>query len=276
MGMGLAQLSPVGADEPVLGRIVQRMNAMRAEQPLTAARWDVPNDMADRVAKLEGADRSNVQRALRLAGWSEPELKMLRSPSPKVWCVKSAEREAAQADGVAMGRTVRGETARTPASVASIAQSARASRMGRSLARVVAGAEALGATVSDKQVGASASSIAQNQAATWLPLLGTGADAKYFGGLAPGVAGANAQVLPMREALGALVKMAEAAVASSDSPVALAAHREVLRRASELKGKVSLAGDWATLSAHHGSCGAVRADAACCSGESDLGRGLAR
>lgn len=108
---------------------------------------------------------------------------------------------------------------------------ARAEQMGRSLARVLTGTEALGGGVADRQTGAKAGAFAQSLSATWLPLLGGAHD--YFGGLAPTAARASASsVSSLREAVGDLVKMAEAAVSASDTPIALTARRQVLKRAT--------------------------------------------
>jgi|GEM_PF-2259418 len=219
-----------GADEPILGRLVQRMNTVRAEQPIAIANWEVPPAVVERLVALEVSERRSMVRALSVAGWSQPEFEMLRIESPN---------ESAQVEMARSGAMVGAQ------SKASVQQTARAARMSRSMARVLAGGEALGGAVDEKVAGAAAGANAQGQAASWLPLLSTGADSKYFGGLAP--AGGASRVASLKQALGDLVKMAEAAVASSDTPVALAARREVLRRASALETQASAVGDRASF-----------------------------
>ena len=88
---------------------------------------------------------------------------MLRIDTPAAATVGEA------AETTAPART-RGARA-TATGGAAVVETARASRMSRSLARVITGGEALGGPVADKQVGAAAAAIAQGQAATWLPLL---------------------------------------------------------------------------------------------------------
>lgn len=212
-----------GADEPVLGRLVQRMNALRGEQPL-AARWEAPASIIERLAGLDPAERREVARAFSASGWNVPELQMLsleRAAAPVA--------DTALADGAAprslVATRAAGERARGHV------ESARAARMSRSLARVLTGSESLGGPVDEKSVGLAAASVVQAQAASWLPLLASANADKYFGGLSPVTSGGRASSL--RDVVGDLVKMAEAAVATSDSPVALATHREVLRRVAE-------------------------------------------
>jgi len=217
-----------GADEPMLGRLVRRMNASRAEQPMAIANWEVPAAAVERLASLEGAERRNVVRALSGAGWRQPEFQMLRIESPN-------EAPVGAPGAVAPGATQ------------GVQQAARASRMSRSMARVLSGGEALGGAVDERRSGAAAGAIAQGQSASWLPLLSTGADEKYFGGLAPAAAGGSVRVASLKQALGDLVKMAEAAISTSDTPVALAARREVLRRAATLEIQASALGDRASL-----------------------------
>lgn len=217
-----------GSDEPVLGRLVQRMNQLRSEQPL-AARWQTPSSIVERFAGLDSQERQQVSRAFAASGWSLPELQMLNLESAVVPMVDAALAESAAPRGRG------GAQAASPR----LDETARASRMGRSLARVLSGSEALGGRVDERSVGLAASSVAQAQAAGWLPLLASQNSDKYFGGLSPVAAAGRA--MSMRDVVGDLVKMAEAAVATSDSPVALAARREVLRRLAEHQVSAKLA-----------------------------------
>lgn len=232
-----------GSDEPVLARLVERMNARRAAEP-GAARWDVPVSVLERLAGLAGAERQTVARAFARSGWSEQELEMLRLETPQA-AVPSDEVAAAgvvsrtRGPGAVRG-AIRGrgfdETFAGPPSASQTArtelyasQVAKTERIGRGLARVLTGAEALGGGVADRQTGAKAGAVAQGMSATWLPLLGRGQE--YFGGLAPSaVRGGASQFASLREAVGDLVKMAEASATSSETPVALAAQRQVLKR----------------------------------------------
>lgn len=256
-------LTRAGSDEPVLGRLVERMNARRAAEP-GAARWDVPASVIERLAGLAGAERQAVARAFARSGWSEQELEMLRLETPQA---AVASDEAATAGvlsrsprqgavrGAIRGRGVEETFAGAP-SASQLArmepgagQLARTERIGRSLARVLTGTEALGGGVADRQTGAKAGAIAQGMSATWLPLLGRGQE--YFGGLGPSaVRGSASQVASLREAVGDLVKMAEASATSSETPVALAAQRQVLKRVTTASQRA------AALEAAAGAAGA--------------------
>jgi hypothetical protein len=200
-----------GADEPVLGRLVQRMNMTRSAQP-AAARWTTPASIFERLGGLAIEERRAIVRAMEMSGWSQPELEVLRIESPAAEAAQPSARKDVKA----------GTTA-----------AVRASKMGRSLARIVTGTEGLGGPVGDKGVGPSA---AQLQSATWLPLA-SGRGSKYFGGLAPGAKAPGAGSGALESAVGDLVKMAEAAVAMSDTPIALSARKELLRRAEALRAQ---------------------------------------
>ena len=138
--------------------------------------------------------------------------------------------------------------ATTPAAMTPAAMSATtvrseatsASQMGRNLARILSGTEALGAPVSAAQVAPSAlSAIASVQAASFMPILAGATGDSYFGVTAPErTAGRAMRVSGLRDAVGELVTMAKELAAASDTTVEGNAGRRAVGRLAETRARL--------------------------------------
>lgn len=214
----------MGSDEPVLGRIV----AARAESggllAAGASRWESSPELMARLASLEPGARKELGQTLRMAGWKEAEIQMLRLEGTGLPVASGAERLMGEQTGGAEASKGRLD----------------ASRMGRSFARVVAGAEALGGPVAaSPTVGASAATgIAGKSASSPMPMLeGRVAGQEYFGSLAS--AGPVVGYGSLRDELGELVKMAEVVSGQGNEPAALEAQQGLLARARSVLARAS-------------------------------------
>lgn len=214
----------MGSDEPVLGRIV----AARAESggllAAGASRWESSPELMARLASLEPGARKELGQTLRMAGWKEAEIQMLRLEGNGLPAASGAERLMGEQTGGAEASKGRLD----------------ASRMGRSFARVVAGAEALGGPVAaSPTVGASAATgIAGKSASSPMPMLeGRVAGQEYFGSLA--FAGPVVGYGSLRDELGELVKMAEVVSGQGSEPAALEAQQGLLARARSVLARAS-------------------------------------
>ncbi|MCC6622614.1 MAG: hypothetical protein IT385_15230 [Deltaproteobacteria bacterium] len=267
--------SATGANEPVLSRLIADAKSPSRAAGL-ASRWDVDGGMLERIAALGMGARAQLARSLADAGWAASELQMLALSAPTAGPDMQAavgrqvvvdraggalEQRPSSAGAmvgaedarmqVAAGRSGepsvgRGDSAGVSesgawTSAAAAPAEARVGRMGQNLARVLGGAEALGASVSGEGDGLAGRAAARMQASAWLPLLGATHSDKYFGGLAPSTT-SRASTLSLQDAVGELVKLAEVAAAQSDTPVSVEARREVLRRVDAVRARVSARG----------------------------------
>lgn len=144
---------------------------------------------------------------------------------------------------IAMPATTPGATT-TPAVMTPAAtvrnEATSASQMGRNLARILSGTEALGAPVSAAQVAPSAlSAIASVQAASFMPILAGASGDSYFGVTAPErTAGRAMRVSGLRDAVGELVTMAKELAAASDTTVEGNAGRRAVGRLAETRARL--------------------------------------
>ena len=227
--LGFASGQPMtmaaGSDEPVLGRIVSARAESGGQLAAAAARWESSPELVARLASLEPSARKELGQTLRMAGWKEAEIQMLRLEG-----VGSATASVG-------GESMMGEqTQASPVSKSRL----DASRMGRSFARVVAGAEALGGPVAaTPTVGAAAATgIAGKSASSPMPMLeGRVGGQDYFGSLASG--GPVVGYGSLRDELGELVKMAEVVSNQATEPGAIEAQQGLVARARSVLARSS-------------------------------------
>lgn len=213
-----------GSDEPVLGRIVAARAESGGQLAAGASRWESSPELMARLASLEPGARKELGQTLRMAGWKETEIQMLRLEGEGSAAGSGAERLMGEQTGAAEASKGRLD----------------ASRMGRSFARVVAGAEALGGPVAaSPTVGASAATgIAGKSASSPMPMLeGRVAGQEYVGALAS--AGPVVGYGSLRDELGELVKMAEVVSGQGNEPAALEAQQGLLARARSVLARAS-------------------------------------
>ncbi len=264
---GQALVAMTGRVEPTLARRIGRRNDERGAVAAASSSWGAGAEALQALGRLAPTDSPAIMQTLRSAGWSEAELRMLdiagpdavdavaaRSAPATALEARRVQRALAKA-GLVADPSVTGPTAARPAAVAlaraeaapgvlaaavaaealapaevtGLGSRATAMRMGKGLARVLAGAEGLGgATVADRAGVGEASLVASGQASGFMPMLAATMGDRYFGAAAPErrVAGLGG----LRDAIGELVAIAREQAATADSPVASVAHREALRR----------------------------------------------
>ncbi|MFO0749647.1 MAG: hypothetical protein U1F43_28850 [Myxococcota bacterium] len=234
-GHGPSGMAVAGSDEPVLSRLVAALQSERADATPIAPRWDLDGGLMERIARLPGGERARVAHGLMSAGWTAPELELLNLRD-----VSSPQLSAVPEVSDSRLTDVIGATPERSASKS--LDAARVGRMSQSLARVVSGNESLGGSVAESQSGSMASTAARVQAATWLPLLGGKTD-KYFGALAPAQAASSKQMRldAFDDAIGELVRMAEAEATKSDTPAASGAFKETLQRTLAVRNRIAAA-----------------------------------
>ncbi len=227
---------------PALGSVFRheasRATAARTQLPPLARLERGPEAFTRRASTsagalgLDGADilsvlrvagpeqRAEVRRALRISGWSEPELRMLELSETGTSAADVGEAALSSVGGVA-GRT-------TTRSVGEAAGRSAPATTARSLARILTGAEALAGDAA-RMGGEAAAAIGRD-----LPMLSGKADA-YFGALAPerSARAGVASSMTVRDAIGELLGLATNAPGmASDSPVPQSLRRAVLALAS--------------------------------------------
>jgi hypothetical protein len=227
--------SRAGAEEPGLQsagqpHLLAHLQALRSEGQ--ARLWSgVMSDSAARfaaqVASMTPGQSTRVSQALRLAGWREPELRMLRLGSG---APDEGDAPRSLSSGPAAKRRVdpssADERATSRATRPRQQPKADTRRMARSLARILTGAEALsggvtGAVAAESLLGAGHSFVMPTYAE------------KYFASNAP-TRGRSAWTADLMDAVGELVTLAE-----SNSAEGATAGRDgllaVIRRAQQLK-----------------------------------------
>lgn len=218
--MSVNSIHATGSDEPMLGRIVAARTEAGGQLAGAASRWESSPELMARIASLESGARRELGQTLRMAGWNESELQMLRLDTGEA-------RAAAQADASPELARAHGPMARL-----------NAARMNRSLARVVAGAESLGGPVESKASGSKATSVAARLAPSPMPMLEGRVGQDYFGSLTSN-GGPAVGYASLRDELGALVQVAEAAASRASDPVAAEASSGLLARARSVLGRAT-------------------------------------
>lgn len=211
-----------GSDEPVLGRIVAARAESGGQLAAAASRWESSPELMARLASLEPGAKKELGQTLRLAGWKEAEIQMLRLEGTGPTAMSAGAE-------LAVGEQAQLSKSRLDAS-----------RMGRSFARVVAGAEALGGPVAaTSTVGASAATgIAGKSASSPMPMLeGRVGGQDYFGALAS--SGPVVGYGSLRDELGELVKMAQVVSSQANDPAALEAQQGLVARARSVLARSS-------------------------------------
>lgn len=191
----MAQADAQSSVEPELSRLIRMNHAETLTSRAADAAWRLPSSLIQDIASQPREVRQEIDQVLAQAGWSSDErLLISRLDGPR-----TADGDAASSETV--GSSVVGMT-HTDAHV---------ERMGRALARVATGAEALGASTSSEAVGTSAAGdIVRAQASAWLPLAGSDNGASYFGALGQSRQYRGREWNALYDAVGSLVTLAEA------------------------------------------------------------------
>lgn len=261
------------SNEPVLSRLIATANAERADVLATDAAWTGPSSLLEAVSRLGASEGRAVMRTLADAGWTSSDLRMLslgdeglvdaavadsapasrREAITRLEAVVTSARAMIARSGAEIAPLVmtlgdeapRGLTADVAAApalsaVRPLSERANAAVLGRNLARIVAGAESLGAPVSSATVGGGLlAAAASAQASGFMPMLSGARSDDYFGTSAPDRKSAGrGYTAGLQDAIGELVSIAQELALTADTPVEAAARQETFRRLVDSKGTI--------------------------------------
>jgi hypothetical protein len=223
------------ANTPALVRHLERTIASKGTLAQLARSWSSDPAMVEGVRRLDPVAAREVARTLRMAGFQEADLAMLRVQEDRG--IDAASASEVPATGRALRRS---QVGAAPVEASALERGA-ADRMGRNLARILSGTEGLGGSVTAGEATGGATIAAVNaQLAAVMPLLAGASLDWYFGAAAPlqlrGAADTSAGVL--RDAIGELVAIAREQAAVSDGPVAAQARQSILRRLMDASSAV--------------------------------------